>query len=90
MSQCDTCAYNEYDEEYEYYVCTKNLDEDEMYRFIKGEFRDCPYYQFGDEYSIVRKQKAYISRGGFEMVYGSAGVEDGVLRPYEARIWKKI
>ena len=37
-----------------------------------------------------KKQKAYISRGLFEMVYGSEGVEDGVLRPYEARIWKKI
>ena len=33
-----------------------NLDEDEMYRFIKGDFNDCPYYQFGDEYTIVRKQ----------------------------------
>ena len=53
---CDTCANYMYDEEYEYYVCVKNLDEDEMYRFMKGEFRDCPYYQFGDEYQIVRKQ----------------------------------
>ena len=26
----------EYDEEYEYYVCSKNLDEDEMYRFVRG------------------------------------------------------
>ena len=55
-SNCETCMNYEYDEEYEYYVCTKNLDEDEMYRFIKGDFRECPYYQFGDEYLIVRKQ----------------------------------
>jgi hypothetical protein len=55
-SNCETCMNYEYDEEYEYYVCTKNLDEDEMYRFIKGDFRECPYYQFGDEYQIVRKQ----------------------------------
>ena len=34
----------------------KSLDEDEMYRFVRGEFRDCPYYQFGDEYQIVKKQ----------------------------------
>ena len=33
-----------------------DLDEDEMYRFVRGEFWDCPYYQFGDEYQIVRKQ----------------------------------
>lgn len=34
------------------------------------------------------KQKAYVARGGFELVYGSEGAEDGILRPYEARIWR--
>lgn len=34
------------------------------------------------------KQKAYVPRGGFELVYGSEGAEDGILRPYEARIWR--
>lgn len=34
----------------------QSLDEDEMYRFVQGSFHDCPYYQFGDEYRIVRKQ----------------------------------
>ena len=53
---CEYCSNYVYDEDYEYYVCDINLDEDEMYRFVKGEFRDCPYYQFGDEYRIVRKQ----------------------------------
>lgn len=56
VSNCESCMNYEYDEEYEYYVCSKNLDEDEMYRFVRGEFRDCPYYQFGDEYQIVKKQ----------------------------------
>lgn len=46
----------EYDEEYECYVCMQNLDEDEMVRFIQGNFGDCPYYRPGDEYRIVRKQ----------------------------------
>ena len=46
----------EYDEEYDCYVCTENLDEDEMYRFISGDYKECPYYRFGDEYIIVRKQ----------------------------------
>jgi hypoxanthine phosphoribosyltransferase len=55
-NNCETCVNYEYDEEYDYYVCAKNLDVDEMYRFIKGDFRDCPYYQFGDEYQIVKKQ----------------------------------
>lgn len=46
----------EYDEDYECYVCTQNLDEDEMVRFVKGNFHSCPYYRSGDEYKIVRKQ----------------------------------
>ena len=33
-----------------------DLDEDEMARFLADEYRDCPYYQPGDEYLIVRKQ----------------------------------
>lgn len=43
QTNCESCMNYEY-------------DEDEMYRFVRGEFRDCPYYQFGDEYQIVRKQ----------------------------------
>ena len=54
-SECETCWYYDYDEEYDEYYCSVNLDEDEMYRFLKGQFRDCPYYQFGDEYQIVKK-----------------------------------
>ena len=34
--------------------------------------------------------KGYMSRGGYEMVYSNIGLEDGKLRPYEARIWKKL
>ena len=45
-----------YDEEYECYTCEVDLDEDEMARFLQDKFYDCPYYQLGDEYRIVRKQ----------------------------------
>ena len=55
-TNCEDCAYYVYDDYYECYICEINLDEDEMYRFIKGDFKECPYYQFGDEYQIVRKQ----------------------------------
>ena len=34
----------------------KNLDEDEMYKFMSGTFYNCPYYDPYDEYKIVRKQ----------------------------------
>ena len=55
-SNCDSCMYFEYDDEYECYVCQMNLDEDEMVKFMSARFYDCPYYRYGDEYSIVRKQ----------------------------------
>ena len=55
-TNCETCIYYEYDEEYECYTCMMNLDEDEMYKFIRNSFDNCPYYKYGDEYTIVRKQ----------------------------------
>ncbi len=55
-TSCDNCIYYEYDDEYECYTCSMNLDEDEMYRFMQNSFYNCPYYKYGDEYTIVRKQ----------------------------------
>ncbi len=45
-----------YDEDYECYICEVNLDEDEMAKFITNTFYECPYFRYGDEYQIVRKQ----------------------------------
>ena len=56
MSQCDTCAYNEYDEEYEEYFCSVNLDEEEYFRMMSSHKSECPYYRNGDEYAVVRHQ----------------------------------
>lgn len=56
MSNCDTCIHYVYDEEEECCFCDMDLDEDEMYRFLKSSFDDCPYYQVDDEYRIVRHQ----------------------------------
>lgn len=53
---CDDCQYYAYDEEYDEYLCTLYLDEDEMVRFMNGQYKSCPYYKTGDEYKIVRKQ----------------------------------
>ena len=50
------CMYYEYDEDYECFTCQMNLDEDEMARFIANRVEHCPYFRFGDEYMIVRKQ----------------------------------
>ncbi|MEF9938668.1 MAG: DUF6472 family protein [Clostridium sp.] len=55
-TSCDTCGNYIYDEEYEYYVCEADLDEDEMAAFLSDNHFVCPYYQSNDEYLIVRKQ----------------------------------
>lgn len=55
-SNCESCAHYEYDEDYECFTCQMDLDEDELYRFVTNTYRDCPYYSYGDEYTIVRHQ----------------------------------
>ena len=53
---CETCSNYVYDEDYGYYVCEADLDEDEMAAFLSNQRFVCPYYQTDDEYKIVRKQ----------------------------------
>ncbi len=55
-SNCESCVFYDYDEDYEAYVCTVNLDEDEMSAFISGRTKSCPYYRYYDEYKSVHKQ----------------------------------
>ena len=45
-----------YDDEYDSDVCSINLDEDELIRFMSGSDFNCPYFKFYDEYKMVRKQ----------------------------------
>lgn len=55
-SRCDFCAYYDYDEEIEQYVCDIDLDEDEMVNFLSYSTQNCPYFNPYDEYKIVEKQ----------------------------------
>ena len=55
-SNCDYCVNYSYNEEYECYECIVNLDEDEMYKFIQGQFRSCPYFRMGDEYKSFKNK----------------------------------
>ena len=55
-SNCESCVFYDYDDEYDCYVCTMNLDQDEMGYFLSGQARSCPYYRFYDEYKSVHKQ----------------------------------
>ena len=56
QGSCEQCNNYVYDDDYECYTCEMDLDEDEMARFLSGTHFECPYYQPGDEYLVVRKQ----------------------------------
>lgn len=53
---CESCTYYIYDEDYESYVCDKNMDEDEYIRLMTDRHFQCLFYRNGDEYAVVRKQ----------------------------------
>ncbi len=55
ITQCESCAYYDYDEEYASYCCTINLEEDDVSTYYQSR-SSCPYYSFYDEYKIVQKQ----------------------------------
>ena len=56
QTRCEYCSNYIYDEEFGYYICDVNLDEDEYYRFLTSNVKECPYYRSGDEYKVVRHQ----------------------------------
>ena len=56
ISNCESCEFFDYDEEYGENVCSISLDEDEMIDYLSGNTRSCPYYRFYDEYKSVQKQ----------------------------------
>lgn len=56
MTDCNSCSFYAYDEDFEDYICQVNMDEDDVVRLMCDEKYECPYYQSDDEYRIVRKQ----------------------------------
>lgn len=56
QSCCDLCLNYYYDDDTDSYACAVNLDEDEMAGFLLHQRKECPFFRFGDEYTIVRKQ----------------------------------
>ena len=54
---CEICLNNVQDE-YDSWYCAQGgcLDEDEMARYLSSATRACPFYEPGDEYTIVKKQ----------------------------------
>lgn len=56
-SCCEMCLYFEYDEEFGEYVCSMDMDQDDLAALrLDPVGHSCPYYRPGDEYKIVHKQ----------------------------------
>ena len=43
-TSCESCTFYAWDDEYEYYVCEADLDEDEMSSFLYGTDFSCPSF----------------------------------------------
>lgn len=56
QSCCELCMNYYYDDDAGEYFCAVDLDEDEVAGFLSSRRRECPFFRFGDEYTIVRKQ----------------------------------
>ena len=56
VGRCEDCEFYDYDEEWDEYICSVSLDEDEMIDFLGRNTGRCPYYRYYDEYKSVRKQ----------------------------------
>ena len=56
LTSCDTCGNYVYDDDYGYYLCEADLDEDEMAAFLSNQRFVCPYYQTDDEYKKLHRK----------------------------------
>ena len=54
--RCEDCEFYDFDEEWEEYICSMSLDEDEMADFLGRNTNGCHYYKFYDEYKSVQRQ----------------------------------
>lgn len=55
-SNCDTCAYNVYDEDDACYYCEANMDEDDAVRMMERQYRACPFYAHGRPKEICQQK----------------------------------
>ena len=56
FSDCENCSHYLLDNENEEYYCDAALDEDDVARMMSQSGYKCPYFDYYDEYKIVRKQ----------------------------------
>lgn len=55
-TECENCSHYQADDQTQEYFCTADLDEDDVAKLMSFSNYKCPYFDFYDEYGIVRKQ----------------------------------
>ena len=55
QTNCESCEFYDCGED-GVSECQVALDEDEFLKFVSGQYSECPYYRYYDEYKSVRKQ----------------------------------
>ena len=53
---CEDCLFYEFDEDFQEYICTADMDEDDYARMMQETHKQCPFWRNGDEYAVVRHQ----------------------------------
>lgn len=53
---CEDCLFYEFDEEFQEYICSADMDEDDYARLMQESSKQCPFWRNGDEYAVVRHQ----------------------------------
>lgn len=53
---CEDCWNYNYDDETDEYYCSKDIDEDEWYRFHTRPETRCPYFRQADDYYLPHRQ----------------------------------
>jgi hypothetical protein len=56
QNSCEYCSNLVYDEDCEGYVCDIQMDEDDYARMLGTDYKGCPYFQYDNEYKIVKHQ----------------------------------
>ena len=56
FADCENCSHYVIDGEQNEYFCDAALDEDDVAKMMSFGGYKCPYFDFYDEYKIVRKQ----------------------------------
>ena len=56
QTSCEYCSNYIFDEDEDDYDCVVSMDEDDVARMAGRRDSGCSYFQFDDEYKIVRRQ----------------------------------